>query len=376
MNAVRYLEPLIRFPSVSSVSNEDVSRCVEQQLTSLGFETEWLEYHDAKAVLKVCVSGRLGPDALGGVAYFCHSDVVSAGSWSFPESGPWEPVQLNDRLYGRGSCDMKGSLACMLAAVESLNKPTLKAPLYVVCTADEEVGLRGAREVVANSSLYRRIAELQPRAIIGEPTQLEVVHAHKGGRAYRITSRGTAAHSSSGRGVNANMQMIPFLADIRQLILDTEGRPEWQDDRYQPPTINLNLGINDHTPAMNITPAQSVCTLYFRTMPAIDADQLTNRIYSLAGEHGLEIEEIFATHPLFTDPSRKFVQELLQLTGTGLSRTVAYGTDGACFTELQDIVVLGPGDIRQAHTDDEWIALEQLAKGTALYAEIVRRWCL
>ena len=79
---------------------------------------------------------------------------------------------------------------------------------------------------------------------------------------------------------------------------------------------------------------------------------------------------------MFTDPERPFVKELVELTGTVASRTVAYGTDGACFTELQDIVILGPGDIRQAHTDDEWISLEQLQKGTTLYTQLIDRWCL
>lgn len=376
MNALKYLESLVSIPSVSSDSNVEVSRCVDTHLRSLGFETEWLEYTDANAMTKVCVSGRKGTRDGRGLAYFCHSDVVPVKSWSFPHSGPWTFLQKDDRVYGRGSCDMKGSLACMLAAVESLQGSTFHEPLFVVCTADEEIGLRGARRVVEASKLYRDIVRLQSRAIIGEPTSLEVVHAHKGGRAMRVTARGVAAHSSSGKGVNANMAMIPFLNDMRQLCADVEGQPQFQDSRFDPPTINLNLGINDHTHVLNITPAQSVCTLYFRTMPDIDADSLVERIRQLAERHGLDFEIIFESSPMFTDPDRPFVKELVELTGTVASRTVAYGTDGACFTELQDIVILGPGDIRQAHTDDEWISLEQLQKGTTLYTQLIDRWCL
>lgn len=375
MQNLALLEQLIRFPSVSNISNVDVSQWAADQLQKLGFQTEWLEYRDDAGVTKACVSGRKGPDTGRGLAYFCHTDVVPVGSWSFPDSGPWEFHQTDQRVYGRGSCDMKGSLACMLAAAATVDESRLTAPLTIVCTADEEVGLRGARELVARSDLYRDIVQRQSRAIVGEPTLLDVVHAHKGGRAFRITAEGRAAHSSTGKGVNANFAMIPFLAEVKSICDQLEGDPAWQDDRYDPPTINLNLGINDHTHALNITPAQSVSTIYFRTMPNIDADLLTAQIYDLAGRTGLQIEALFETEPMFTDPNCEFIRELLQLTNKQASRTVPYGTDGSCLGELNDVAVIGPGDIRQAHTDDEWISLEQMNRGTELYARMIERWC-
>ncbi|MCP4786289.1 MAG: M20 family metallopeptidase [Fuerstiella sp.] len=376
MRSVDYLNQLIPFPSVSSTSNVAVSRWVEQTLQKLEFQTEWLEYEDAAGLTKACVLGRRGPDAGRGFAYFCHTDVVPVESWSFPDSGPWEPLQTSDRLYGRGSCDMKGSLACMLAAAESAQGEAATTPLYIVATADEEIGLIGARHIAASSETYRDIVQRQCRAIIGEPTLLQVVHAHKGGRAMKVTSHGVAAHSSTGKGINANIAMIPFLSDLRELSLQIEGQAAWQDDRFQPPTINMNIGINDHTGALNITPAQSVCTVYFRTMPSIDSPGLVDQIRSLAERHGLEFQMMFQGESLFTDPQSAYVAELLDVTKTDASQTVAYGTDGSCLTELKDIVVLGPGDIRQAHTDDEWVSLDQLQKGTDLYGSLIQRWCL
>lgn len=375
MQSAQFLNQLISFPSVSSTSNVDVSRWVEGELSSLGFETEWLEYLDPNGVSKACVSGRKGPLTGRGFAYFCHTDVVPVGSWSFPHSGPWEPNTFDNRLYGRGACDMKGSLACMLAAAATIPDDELSQPFYIVCTADEEIGLKGAQAIVAGSAFYRDIGTRQCRAVVGEPTLLQVVHAHKGGRGYKITSRGIAAHSSMGKGVNANFAMIPFLSDIRDLCDEIDGDPNWQDDRYSPPTINLNLGINDHTPAVNITPAQSICTVNFRAMPAIDATALADRIKGLAKSHKLELEVMFETEPLFTDPESDYVRDMVKITNTAASMTVPYGTDGSCFQELNDIVVLGPGDIRQAHTDDEWISLEQLQRGTELYGTLVRTWC-
>jgi acetylornithine deacetylase len=172
------------------------------------------------------------------------------------------------------------------------------------------------------------------------------------------------------------MAMIPFLTDVRELSLRIEAEPAWQDDRFEPPTINMNIGINDHTGALNITPAQSVCTVYFRTMPSIDAAGLVDQVRSLAERHGLEFQMMFQGDALFTDPQSPYVAELLDVTQTERSQTVAYGTDGSCLTELNDIVVLGPGDIRQAHTDDEWISLEQLQQGTDLYSSLIQRWCI
>lgn len=376
MRSLDYLTQLIPFPSVSNTSNVNVSRWVQQQLAGLGFEVEWMEFTDPEGLQKVCVSGRKGPreSSRPGMAYFCHTDVVPVGSWSFPHSGPWEPYQTDDRLYGRGSCDMKGSLACMLAAAEQ-HTSDLNAPLYVVCTADEEIGLRGAERMVSDSAMYREIVEQQPRCIIGEPTLLSVVHAHKGGSGVRVIAEGVAAHSSTGKGVNANFVMVPFLSDIRALVEELAENAEWEDSRFDPPTININLGINDHTPALNITPAQSIATVCWRTMPGIDYEALKERVYSLIEKHKLRQEILFDSRPMFTDPESDYISELLEVTGTKASNTVSYGTDGSQFQELQNAAVVGPGDIRQAHTDDEWISLEQLEKGTELYKTLIRRWC-
>lgn len=376
MRSLELLSNLVAFPSVSATSNVEVSKWAQDQLVRLGFRTEWVEYEDSNGVKKACVSGQIGEPTGRGLAYFCHTDVVPVATWDHPASGPWELKQQDDRVFGRGSCDMKGSLACMLAAVESMGPQNLTAPLTIVCTADEEVGLQGARHLVGNSAIYKDVVARQSRGIIGEPTLLEVVHAHKGGRAIKITAQGKAAHSSTNEGINANFAMIPFLSDMHALCQEIDSNDDWTDERFEPPTINLNLGINDHTHAVNITPGQSVCTIYFRTMPDIDANGLVKRICDAAGRHGLEFEMMFSGEPVFSDPNSDFIGELLQLSDTTKSRTVSYGTDGSCFSELTDIAVLGPGSIAQAHKDDEWISLEQLQKGEAIFKSMIERWCV
>lgn len=375
MQALEYLQELIPFPSVSSSSNNAISDCVEQWLRKLEFEIERLEYQDHRGVGKSCLIARKGPRTGCGLAYFGHTDVVPVDSWSFPKAGPWTPFTTEDRIYGRGSCDMRGSLVCMLAAVELLKDTKLSAPLYYVASADEEVGFTGARKIVESSVLYREIVASDTRSIIGEPTMLEVVHAHKGGRAVRVTSVGRAAHSSTGLGVNANMAMIPFLTELGRINQELDSAAAWRDERFSPPTPTLNIIIKDPNTGLNITSAISECLAYFRPMPGQDADGMVDRLRCLARQCGLKFELLFSGAPLFTEPSNPFVEELLALTSRTAPRTVSYGTDGAVFTELKNVVVFGPGDIAQAHTDDEWISLEQLQRGTDIYRQCIQRWC-
>lgn len=263
----------------------------------------------------------------------------------------------------------------MLAAADALQSAVLKAPLYFIATADEEIGMIGAKQVREKSVIYREIVESQTRSIIGEPTRLEIVHAHKGGRAIRATSIGRAAHSSTGLGLSANIALIPFLREIGIIQSEMETLPEWHDARFSPPNPSLNIVIKDSNTALNITSAKSECMVYFRPMPGQNADGMVQRLKTLAESNGLQFELLFAGTPLFTDPDTPFIRELLELTSLSASRTVAYGTDGAVFTELRNIAVFGPGDIAQAHTDDEWIELDQLEKGTALYQQAIHRWC-
>lgn len=375
MRALQYLKELLEFPSVSSESNGDITDHLQNRLTQLGFATERLDYRDDLGVLKSCVIARRGPTGCG-LAWFGHSDVVPVASWSFAPSGPWQPHVTAERVYGRGSCDMKGSLACMLAAAHETQDMELAAPLYIAVTADEEIGMRGALELAERSVMYREIVTHQSRAIIGEPTLLKVVYGHKGGRALRVTSHGRAAHSSTGLGISANLAMIPFLAAIKELHDRMESDAAWRDVRFQPPTPTMNINICDNNAAVNITAPRSVAAIYFRPMPGQNADAAVHHIQSLARHHGLQCELLFAGQPLLTDPGSPFIRELLQQTGCNEARTVAYGTDGGVFTELKNVAVLGPGSIDQAHTDDEWISLEQLQSGTELYSQLIRHWCI
>ena len=374
MTALEYTRDLVRFPSVSNVSNTSICDYLETALKRLGFDTERIDYRDASRVRKANVIGKKG-SGRGGLAYFGHTDVVPADSWFTGDHGPFEPTIVGDRLYGRGSCDMKGSIGCILSAAEDAGNYRLRAPLYLAFTADEEVGYLGATEVARQSGMFREMVRDGTRGIVGEPTLLNVVHAHKGTFGFRVTSRGRAAHSSTSEGINANLAMIPFLSEMKKIHDDTLRDPAWQDPSFDPPGISWNIGINDHTRALNVTAAESVCTVYFRPAPGHDASSLIDRSRKLAEGLGLEFEMLWAGRPLYVDPKSDFVREAVALTGSAEPGTVCYGTDGAALTDLRELLVLGPGDIAQAHTRDEWILLDQLERGSRLYESLIRHWC-
>lgn len=375
MDPLPLLCDLIAEPSVSCHSNAGASDVVQRSLTAQGFEVERLEYHDEAGTLKVSIVGRKGSGS-GGLAYFAHTDVVPADSWSIASHGPFSPTVKDGRIYGRGSCDMKGSIAAFLTAAASVSASELRAPIYVICTADEEIGFHGAKDVVDRSALYAELVRGGACGIVGEPTELSVVHSHKGCYGFRATSRGRAAHSSTRQGVNANLAMIPFLVELKRIHDETLDDPAWLNHDFDPPWISWNIGINDHTAAVNITPPQSVSTVAFRPMPGQRPDELMDRARASAARCGLDFDVLWAMGPLYTDPQSPFIRKLLELANCATSQTVAFGTDGCLFSDVRQLAVLGPGSIRQAHTDDEWLSLEQMEQGTALYERSIRHWCV
>ena len=344
MDALEYNTRMVSHETTSVLSNAEVSDYVEGILQGLGFAIERIEYDDVNGVRKVNILGKKG-EGPGGMAYFGHTDVVPADPWFTEDFGPFEPTILDNRLYGRGSCDMKGSIACMLAAAERFSDSSFSHPLYITCTSDEEIGYGGASAVAERSQTFREMVEGDACGIIGEPTMLEVVYAHKGTSGICATSRGKASHSSTRAGLNANLAMIPFLAEMKVIHDETESDPAWQNDEFDPPTISWNIVLID-------------------------------RARAKADECGIDFEVKSRAEPLYIDPESDFVKEVLDLAGQNKPTTVCYGTDGGMLMELKNMVVIGPGDIAQAHTWDEWIDLEQLELGTDLYARMIEHWCL
>lgn len=377
--SIETLQKLVGHPSVSSTSNSAVSETASEALADLGFDVEKTVYVDPQGVSKTNLVARRRPTASGsaengGLAYFCHTDVVPADDWTGPGGDPFRSVIHENRIYGRGSCDMKGSLVAMLSAVARVPVKEQQAPVWIVCTADEEVGFLGAKDLVKNSAGYRNIVRSQPMAIIGEPTNLSVVHAHKGIVGMRITSHGRAAHSSTTDGINANEAMVPLVQQLLEIRQETQQSKQYHDQRFDPPVLSWNFGISDGCKAVNITPAKSVAWISLRPMPEIDGRDLMARVEEKAKELGLQYQVCEGGAPLWIDPDNSCIRDFCALTG-GHPKTVCYGTDGGEFNELKHRAVCGPGDIAQAHTADEWLEIEQLSKGIDLYEKAIRFWC-
>ncbi len=372
------LEELIRFATPSHVSNAEITSWVSGQLKLLGFEVERIDFVDSFGVLKsnlVAVRhGERGPGSSGGLAYFAHTDVVPAETWDGP-GGPFDPVIAEGRLYGRGSCDMKGSLAAMLSAIGRTNRAGQQHALWVVCTADEEIGFGGAKQVRDRSALFRQMVQTQPQGVIGEPTEMRVVHAHKGVTGCKLISRGRAAHSSTSEGINANLAMVPVLAEMAEIDRLTREDATLWDDRFDPPTLSWNFGVSDGARAINVTPPESKAWCSFRPMPKASGSELVERIQRVAQQHGVACEIYAGSAPLWVDPEHPWVQQMDRLTGEKGPRTASYCTDAGQFLELGALVICGPGSIVQAHTTDEFIDLAEFHRGIDMYQRIVQGVC-
>ncbi len=389
-SAVELLGELIAFPSVSSTSNVDVNGWCCRVLEQLGFEIFPSEYTDRNGVRKANVVARRNPaqterQRRGGLAYFGHTDVVPADQWIGPGGDAPRDVDTppdaftatvqNDRLYGRGACDMKGSIAVMLVAVSRIDPREQTAPIWCVCTADEEIGFGGAKHLVHHCPAYRELVDHDPVALIGEPTELNVVYAHKGVAGFRVHARGRAGHTATNYGINATEAMVPMLVKLLELCRRTREDPALQDDCFDPPTLSWNFGVSDHSRVINITPERCDAWVSMRPMPAADGQTLIDEAVAEANRLGLDIELMEGCGPLWSDPENDHIVQLGELAGTRL-QTVAYGTDGGIFDELSRRAVIGPGSIEQAHTVDEWISIEQIERGIDVFEKAIRHWCV
>ncbi|MEM6979384.1 MAG: M20/M25/M40 family metallo-hydrolase [Planctomycetota bacterium] len=386
------LEQLIAIDSTSHRCNQLIAELIAGHLEQLGFTVERTLYDDPKGVRKHNLVARRDPlgtsaaiaasSASGtssGLAYFAHNDVVPAGRWTGPGGDPFTAVKDDTRIFGRGACDMKGSLASMLSAVASVPAEQQTAPLWFVCTADEETHLRGAEKMTLHSQVYAELAEADPVAIIGEPTRLHVVHAHKGIVSIRFESLGRAAHSSTSDGINANVRMVPMLQTLCHWHHQSETDSRWHDDAFDVPTINWNFGFRDSSTVVNVVPDRSEAWVAFRPMPHTDVDGLIATLQQRADELDVTMTVTGRCEPLWTDPNCESVKAMSQLasgyTDDATPTTVGYATDGAMLKQLSKRIIFGPGDIAQAHTTDEFIERDQLKRGVAAYIDSIRRWC-
>ena len=170
--------------------------------------------------------------------------------------------------------------------------------------------------------------------------------------------------------------MIPFLlAEMKAIHDEIEEEEAWHDREFDPPTVSWNIGINDHTEAVNVTAPRSICTVYFRPTPRVDADSLLARAKRAALRCGVEFEVLRRATPFYVARDSDYLKGNTGPRGTGDGAHRLYGLTPSMFREMKHLLVIGPGNIAQAHTADEWIELEQLRLGAELYGRLIERWC-
>jgi acetylornithine deacetylase len=379
VNAIaEILEALVGFDTVSARSNMALIHWVRDYLLRHGIDSEVIPDADGG---KANLYATIGPRRAGGVVLSGHTDVVpvEGQAWS---SDPFRLTARDGRLYGRGSADMKGFIACALAAVPDFAAAPLKTPIHLAFSYDEEVGCIGVPHLLA-----RLVRDLpKPRAaIIGEPTMMKVVTGHKGLAAWRTIFTGVEAHSSrieeAASAIFAASRFIEYLRGVA-----AELRSGAQDPDFHPPFTTINVGKIQGGQAVNIVPGRCVVDWEFRPLPGTDAVALGDRIRRYveaelrpalkAGHDGADVELIQLAGGPGLAPEPGSVAEALarRLTGANRSGTVAYGTEAGHFQRSGiSAVVCGPGDIEQAHKPDEFVALDQLAQCESFLARL-KEW--
>lgn len=351
---------LVRIRSRSFESNVAVIDRIEPELA--GFELERLDYQDAAGVPKRALVAHRGPS--GGLAFSGHTDTVSDTGWT---DDPWSGRVADGILHGLGAVDMKGQVAAAIVAARALPETV---PATLLITADEETTKAGARLIAERSGLARRAA---PRGIlVAEPTALVAIRGHRSHVHFTATATGIQAHSSTGKGRNANWDLIPFLAEMRALQERLMSDPALQDPSYDPPFSDFNIVLDNFGTAANVSVPRATAAIKYRYTAHIDPQVVAGIVRDAAARAGLHLDESRDAKPPEIPADHPLIRLCVVETGRPAG-VVPYGTDAAELSALAPCVVLGPGDIDLAHTPREHVPVADLAEASRLFERLAAR---
>jgi acetylornithine deacetylase len=365
------IERLIGFNTVSRDSNLGLIEWVRDYLRGLGAATRLT--HDATGK-KANLFATLGDSGKPGLILSGHTDVVPVDGQNW-DTDPFVAVERDGKLFARGSADMKGFIGIGLAQapkfIAALNENRLDAPLHYSLSYDEEVGCLGVR------GLIRDLEENNIRpggCVVGEPTSMQPIIAHKGTHRFRCSVHGREAHSSYvTHGVNAIEYAARLVVFIRQ-IADRLAQTETRDYGFTVPFSTLSTGVIHGGIAANVVPKDCVFQFDLRTLPHTSPDALYQEIrayaHGLAREmhavdekSGIDLEWLSQTVGLAASETDAIVRWAMQLSGHSQAGKVSYGTEAGLFQKMGvPSVICGPGDIAQAHRPNEFVTLDQLAQ--------------
>ncbi len=372
------LDALVAFPSVSRDSNLPLIDWVEAYLDSFGIPAHRVWNSDRT---KAALYAHAGPDVDGGVVLSGHSDVVPVDGQAWT-SAPWTVTERNGRLYGRGTCDMKGFVALAIAALPLALEKGVKRPLQLALSYDEELGCTGAPPMIAE--MVRGL----PRAaavIVGEPSRMGVVTGHKGGTGFKVHVKGYEVHSSLiHTGVSAIMASAPIIDWANRMnAANAAAQAAPVAALFNPPYTTLHVGMIEGGTAHNITAGDCRFVFEFRVVPGEDIEDWVNRfraevaqveagMQAIRAETGITLDRYFSIPPLRPEENGAAEALVRRLTGDNATRVVSYGTEAGQFqAEGYSAVVCGPGDIAQAHQADEYLELSEFEAGWAFMHRLV-----
>jgi acetylornithine deacetylase len=378
LNSRDLLARLVGFPTVSRESNLDLIAFVQDYLRGFGVASELFYSEDGR---KANLYATLGPADRGGILLSGHTDVVPVEGqpWTMP---PFTLTEQDGRLYGRGTADMKGYLACVLAAVPRFLAADLRLPVHLAFSYDEEVGCLGVHSLLA--ALHQR----QPKpiaCIIGEPTELQPVLGHKGKLAMRCNVKGAACHSAyAPQGVNAIEYAARLVTELGA-IGERLAAPALCDPRFDPPWSTVQTGLIRGGQALNIVPAECQFDFEVRAVPGLDPQSVADELAQFAREsllprmrlvHGasdIAFTRLSAYPGLATAPQSEVASLIALLCGRTDFGTVAFGSEGGLFDQVGiPTVICGPGSMEQGHKPDEFISLAQLQACDALMERLAQ----
>jgi acetylornithine deacetylase len=368
MRTVEILKALIGFPTISAAPNNDLIAYCADLLRDAGAQVVIIKDPDQP---KANLYATIGPVDRPGVLLSGHTDVVPVTSqnWTKP---PFTLTEVDGKLFGRGTADMKGFVASALSAALRASKLELKTPLHLALSYDEEVGCIGVRSLIDMLAA----APFRPRfCIVGEPTQMMVATGHKGKTACRVVCTGREGHSAlAPTALNAIHLACDMISSIRTIQSDI-SRTSLPDDDYDVGYSTLHVGRISGGVALNIVPNTAEFVFEIRNLPADDPGKILDQLKAAAQEllrplhqdfpeANIEIETTGSYPPLATGQDAEVVRFVKSLTGVNATTKVAFGTEGGLFSTQLNIptVVCGPGSMAQGHRPDEFVSRNQLAK--------------
>ncbi|MBV8773095.1 MAG: M20 family metallopeptidase [Deltaproteobacteria bacterium] len=385
------LDRLIAFDTVSSHCILPAIEYLADQMSSQGFETS-IHRIDVLGVPQANLIAWVGPPVPDGLIITGHLDTVPVEGQPGWERDPLKMQIDGDRIFGRGSSDMKGFLAQCADTARALEKARLKRPVVFVFTADEEVGMLGARELAPG--LQRVLGDVpQPRlAWIGEPTSYAVLHAHKSICTFEVRVRGRGGHSGApDRGVNAIAVMGKVIEALGHLQADRGAveNSEFADIFPESPYDVMNLGTVRGGLATNVIAEECLLRASYRSLPKTDPlalyEEIKQRLAAIdphdyasgRSTAAIEVDLLLTAPPMWSERGTILEKILFEVTGEQTARGAQFATDGAWFSGAGiQCLICGPGDYEQAHQPNESIRRDAFERGPSLIARVIERMCV